>query len=120
MASRKPFVNINGTQNELPATDTLSATLTLNIVSITTDTTIANDGTDKLFVISGSGTINLTLPTAISFNNQHKIIILSAFAGTFNLVTVLGQTIHGDVSPQQFYPDETFILLSDNSNLLII
>lgn len=86
------------------------------IQEVYTDYTILN--TDDVIICNSPIDFNLYLPTAIGIDGK-CITINNINNGIANLIPFGTQTMQGD-SNQIVYIDETFILMSNGSNWLII
>lgn len=87
-----------------------------SVNSISTNTTAgATASTDYVYL--SSGTINLTLPTAVSNTNLYNIKNTST--GIISVITTSSQTIDG-VTTQTLAANESLQVISNNSNWFII
>jgi len=90
------------------------------ISSINTNTTAGSASfTDYIYLVLGSSTVTLTLPTAI--NNTNLYTIKNVGISTASIATTAGQTIDGSSSPININVQYVSLtLVSDNANWNII
>jgi hypothetical protein len=71
--------------------------------------------TDYVYKVAGAHTV--TLPTAVSNNNQYDIVNLHT--ANVSLATTSAQTIHGTAAPVTLVPNQSLTLQSDGANWII-
>ena len=90
------------------------------ISSINTNTTAGSASfTDYIYLVTGSSTVTLTLPTAV--NNTNLYTVKNVGTSTASIATTAGQTIDGSSSPIDINVQYVSLtLVSDNANWNII
>ena len=87
--------------------------ITRSINNVTTSQTLGNTALTD-YVYHGSGTISLTMPTAVSNLNDYKI--KQTGSGTITVLTTSAQTIDGSSSATITIPNTSLELISDGAN----
>jgi len=111
-------LTINGTTYDLSANRswTISASgKSINIVSINTD---AGSASSTDYVYLASGTISVTLPTAVG--NQNLYTIKNVGTGVITINTLLSQTIDGSLTAPIKVQYLSLTIISDGANWNII
>lgn len=103
------------TQAQVDVFLALKENLAKNITTIDSNYTISSN---DMVVICETNSFNVILPSAIS-NSGRKLTITSISSGVITLLPFGAETIQGDVS-QEIYNNETFDLISNGTNWLVI
>jgi hypothetical protein len=91
---------------------------TVKSINIISTNTTAGSAVNTDYTYLASGTINVTLPTAVANTNNYYIKNIGS--GTVTILTTSSQTIDGSLSAPLPVPYTSLTLVSDQSNWFIV
>jgi hypothetical protein len=111
-------LTINGTTYDLTADRSWTITASGKSINVVSTNTSAGSASSTDYVYLASGTINITLPTAVG--NQNLYTIKNVGTGTITIDTISSQTIDGSLTTPIKVQYLSLTIISDGANWNII